>query len=109
MGRRDRVPTLPYTNLTSGRRLRQPIATRGFNVPIGRLYSAIGVFWLSWFLRRLDLPWMPRLKSLSGILISLCFQVILLQSLAYLIAIYLTEPKSAIVFNQIGLKCLTFN
>ena len=60
---------------------------------VGAASLAIGLFWFAWTSSPSISPW-PQI--LSGISIGIGVQVILLQSLAYLIDIYTTRAASAI-------------
>lgn len=60
---------------------------------VGAVLLAIGLFWFAWTSSPSINPW-PQI--LSGIPIGFGVQVILLQSLAYIIDIYLTKANSAI-------------
>lgn len=60
---------------------------------IGALSLAIGLFWFAWTSSPAINPW-PQI--VAGIPIGIGVQVILLQSLAYLIDIYTTRAASAI-------------
>jgi hypothetical protein len=60
---------------------------------VGSVWLTIGLFWFAWTSSPAMTPW-PQI--LSGVPLGFGIQVISLQSLAYLIDIYLTSANSAI-------------